>query len=72
MIQAINWTDGSRRKQISAGMGKAWAAMDLAYHKSQSNEDLLRNVLAVQKSLNDVLRHLIDNEYSSRFVKERR
>lgn len=58
----MNWTDGTRRPQINKAMRRAHDAFDRAYYKSQTNEDLLRNILATTAALNDALRNVIDNE----------
>lgn len=58
-----SWYDGTHRKQINQAMREASDAFDLAYHKSQTDGDLLKNTEAVTKALAKVRRHVRANRY---------
>jgi hypothetical protein len=56
------WYDGPKRRQINKAMRDAYEAFDLAYYRSQTNDDLLKHTAAVSKALAEVRRHVRANQ----------
>ncbi|AXC35620.1 hypothetical protein SEA_CLIFTON_78 [Mycobacterium phage Clifton] len=55
------WYEGQKRKEINAAMRRAYEAMDRAYHRSQTNDDLLNHTTECSRALAEVRRHAREN-----------
>lgn len=56
------WYQGPRHREINKAMRDASEAFDRAYHRSQSNADLLKHTAAVSTALAEVRRHVHANQ----------